>query len=152
MRTKIISGFPGIGKTTFYQNTAEPTLDSDSSNFSLITTPTGQIIDNPSFPSNYVLNIKQNIGLHKYLLVSSHKEIRDAMLDNCIFHYLIYPDKSRKKEFIENFKKRGNRETFINKISDNWDNWIDDMENTNVGCVKIKLLDKQYLSDIVDSL
>ena len=36
MKTRIISAFPGVGKTYYYNEHKETTLDSDSSNFSWV--------------------------------------------------------------------------------------------------------------------
>ena len=50
MRTKIISGFPGIGKSYYHKLHPETTLDSDSSEFSWIINEFGDKIRNPEFP------------------------------------------------------------------------------------------------------
>ena len=52
MRTKIISAFPGVGKTTYHKNNPDTTLDSDSSGFSWVIDGHGNKKRNPSFPQN----------------------------------------------------------------------------------------------------
>lgn len=139
MRTKIISAFPGTGKSYYHSKHPDITLDSDSSNFSWIKDENGvnTAERNPDFPQNYINHIKENIGKYKYIFVSSHKQVRDALLDNCIFFYLVYPDERRKEEFLERYRNRGNDEKFIQLISDNWEKWIREMYWIDNGCEKI---------------
>jgi len=117
MKTKIIAAFPGTGKTTFYNANKEITLDSDSSRFSWWINSENQKKRNPYFPHNYIKHIVENIGKYEYILISSHKEVREALLNNCLYFYLIFPNIFRKEEFIQRFKERGNDETFIKLIS-----------------------------------
>ena len=46
MKTKVYSAFPGVGKTTYFNNTSKNVLDSDSSTF-----------DKSEFPQNYINHI-----------------------------------------------------------------------------------------------
>jgi hypothetical protein len=142
MRTKIISAFPGTGKSYYYGKYPNTTLDSDSSNFSWVKDENGNNTKerNPEFPQNYINHIKENIGKYKYIFVSSHKEVRDALLDNCLFFYLVYPSENRKDEFLERYRSRGNDEKFIKLISDNWEKWVREIYWINNGCEKIKMV------------
>ena len=114
-------------------------MDSDSSNFSWIKDENGNNTKdrNPDFPNNYIEHIKENIGKYKYIFVSSHKEVRDALLDNCLFFYLVYPDDRRKEEFIQRYKDRGNDESFIQLVDKNWDNWLSEIYWIETGCEKV---------------
>lgn len=142
MRTKIISAFPGTGKTHYHNKHKDTTLDSDSSHFSWVKDENGNNTKerNPDFPKNYINHIKENIGKYEYIFVSSHKEVRDALLDNCLFFYLVYPDSCRKDEFIGRYRKRGNDENFINLIEKNWDNWLRDVYWIGDGCKGITMV------------
>ena len=142
MRTKIISAFPGVGKTYYHNKHKDTTLDSDSSNFSWIKDENGNNtkVRNPEFPQNYINHIKDNIGKYEYIFVSSHKDVREALLDNCIFFYLVYPDSIRKDEFIQRYKNRGNDENFIKLVSDNWDNWMKEIWFIPDGCKHINMV------------
>ncbi len=139
--TRIISAFPGIGKSFYHNLNKTTTLDSDSSNFSwtsiLCRNNEVKKIREPDFPNNYIEHIKENIGKYDFVFVSSHKEVRNALLENCLFFYLIYPSKSRKEEFLQRYKERGSDEKFIQLISNNWDNWIDECINCKTGCKQI---------------
>jgi hypothetical protein len=147
MRTKIISAFPGTGKSYYHKLHPDTTLDSDSSNFSWVKDENGNNTKerNPNFPQNYIEHIKANIGKYEYIFVSSHKEVRDALLDNCLFFYVVYPDKEHKEEYIQRYKDRGNNESFIQLVDSKWDEWINDIHrDTTIGFCKRKMF-KLYI-------
>jgi len=138
MRTRIISAFPGTGKSFYHKSDPFNTIDSDSSNFSWVVED-GEKKRNPDFPSNYIKHIKENIGKYEYIFVSSHKEVRDALLNDCVFFYLLYPDLTSKDAYLERYKERGSPEGFINLISNNWDDWINECQGVRAGCVNINI-------------
>jgi hypothetical protein len=136
--TLVISAFPGCGKShLFRENKDKIVLDSDSSKF-----------DKSDFPNNYIEHIKKNIGKADIILVSSHKEVRDALVDNDIKFTLVYPDISIKDEYLQRYKDRNSPESFIKLLDDNWEIWIGEM-NKQKGCKKIKLKKGEYLSDVI---
>ncbi len=140
IKTKIISAFPGTGKSYYHNKYKETTLDSDSSNFSWRMDVDGNKVRNPEFPRNYINHIKENIGKYKFIFVSSHKEVRDALLNECLFFYLVYPDDRRKDEFIQRYKNRGNDENFIKLVSNNWEEWLKELWYPEDGCKKIEMV------------
>mgnify|MGYP003093254239 FL=1 len=157
-KTKIISAFPACGKTYAFKKLNEnghKVLDSDSSKFSWVITDDGTKVRNPEFPSNYIQHIKENIGKADYIFVSSHKEVRDALIENGICFTLVYPDRSMKAEWIGRVFLRGSGEKFCQLIADNWDNWIDEIEKTE--CNKWVLGDKEsieryyYLCELIEN-
>lgn len=137
VETLVFAGFPGIGKSYFYKTSKLNVLDSDSSKF-----------DKSYFPKNYIDHIKSNLGRVDIILVSSHEDVRSALVKENIHFTLVYPDINMKDEFIERYKQRGNTESFIKLISNNWHNWIIQMQNQN-GCNKIELSTGKYLSDVI---
>lgn len=118
----IISGFPGVGKSTAYTllNKKLTVLDSDSSTF-----------DKTNFPLNYVKHIKENINKADIIFVSSHESVRNALVDEDIHFTLYYPSKKRKKEFLKLYKERGNTDNFITYVNNNFDKFIDDISKEN---------------------
>lgn len=142
MRTRIISAFPGTGKSYFYNENKETTIDSDSSKFSWVKDEQGNNTKerNPNFPQNYIEHIKENIGKYEFILVSSHKEVRDALKDNCIFFYLIYPADSRKEEFIKRYIDRGSPSGFIKLIESKWEEWLKECEFEMYGCSNVRMV------------
>ena len=150
MRTRIISAFPGTGKSYYHKKYPETTLDSDSSLFSWIEKD-GKKIRNPEFPENYIKHIKENIGKYEFIFVSSHKEIRDALLENCLFFYLVYPSFNDKRSYIERYEERGSDKNFIKLISDNWYDWIYECLDYKIGCKQIEMVDT-YLEPELNNL
>ena len=147
MQTKIIAGFPGVGKSFYHNLHKNTTLDSDSSKFSWIIED-GMKIRNPLFPYNYIQHIKENIGKCETIFVSTHIDVRNALRDNCLFFYLLYPDIKRKEEFIRRFKDRGSDQSFIDLVSDNWNIWVNECMDFNYdGCIHIRMDE-----DIVDTM
>lgn len=142
--SEVISGFPGVGKTYYQTNTTRKVLDSDSSKFSWIE----KGVRHPDFPNNYISHIKSNLDSADVILVSSHANVRDALVVNSIPFTLIYPDKSIKEEYIQRFKNRGSDEKFIEMLYKNWDSFIGELD-AQTGCKKIVLQKGQYLSDVL---
>ena len=158
MSAKIISAFPGCGKTTYYKKWSQyskenvwrrwnngeqvftqydPTtpvgdkiLDSDSSLFSWIYDENGNRTDkrNPEFPNNYIQYIKDHMETEDVIFVSSHKSVRDALKEAGILYYLIYPSRELKWEWISRFGKRGSSDSFIIFQIQHWDEFINQME------------------------
>ena len=135
MKTLVISAFPGCGKTHFFNNNKDKIiLDSDSSLFSWIE----KGVRNPDFPENYIKHIKNNIGKVDIILVSSHKVVRDALVENGIEFTLVYPSRDIKKSYIQRYIDRGSDENFIKLLTNKWDEFLDELENQQ-HCKKIEL-------------
>jgi hypothetical protein len=153
MRTKIISAFPGTGKSYYHKKHPDATLDSDSSHFSWVKDVDGNNTKerNPDFPNNYIEHIKSNIGKYEYIFVSSHKEVRDALLDNCIFFYLCYPPLLQKDIYLRRYKERGSPEGFINLIDTNWENWLKDVAFCDDAGIK-KIIVTSSIEEVIQGL
>lgn len=142
---KIISAFPGTGKSYYCNNPSWEQYvpdgfccDSDSSKF-----------DKTNFPQNYIDHIKQRI-LDGYarIFISSHKDVRDALVANGLEFTLVYPDKSLKEEYMKRYKDRGNSDQFLVLLEKNWENWIDECMNQS-GCTHIVLKSGQFITDVI---
>lgn len=133
----LLSAFPGTGKSYFYKNSKKTVLDSDSSTF-----------DKSKFPENYMKHIKGNKKKADYIMISSHKEVRDALVENDLDFTLVYPDISLKDEYLKRYKERGSNEKFVELLSKNWENWIEELESQK-GCRKIVLKSGIYISDVL---
>lgn len=136
-QTKIISAFPACGKTYAFEKLNKEgytILDSDSSQFSWrydynpVESDRVERYRNPDFPQNYIQHIKENIGKVDYIFVSSHKEVRDDLIENGIYFTLVYPGRKMKAEWVGRCFLRGSGEKFCQLIADNWDKWIVEME------------------------
>ena len=139
--TMLVSAFPGTGKTYLVNHDAYlgcfSIMDSDSSKF-----------DKSNFPQNYIAHIKENIGIKSHILISSHKEVRAALVLHSLPFVLVYPDISLKEEYIGRYKKRGNSDVFIKLINDHWEEWISEL-TIQVGCEHIVLKSGQFLTNFI---
>lgn len=155
MITRIIAAFPGCGKSFYHRNNPDTSLDSDSSQFSWEIRRDGTKVRNHAFPENYIRHIKDNIGKYEFIFVSTHKEVLDALRENCLFFYLIYPNRfnpAEKTRFINHYKERGNDEAFIELISSNWDNWLSAFDHPTPGCIKTALPAYWFVTDVIRNI
>lgn len=144
----IISGFPGIGKTYYYNTVANKVADSDSSKFSWLK----EGIRHPEFPQNYIDHIKMLlIGRYDFIFVSSHKVVRDALVSNGLEFTLAFPESHLKDEYLQRFELRGNEESFIRMIDDSWDLFMSELESQE-DCRIIRLKSGEYLSDVLEQV
>lgn len=149
--TKIIAGFPGIGKSFEFQNNITVCMDSDSFEFSWVKDSDGKNTKekNPDFPKNYIEHIINNIGNADYIFVSSHDVVRKALVDAKVHFILVYPSLDQKEDYLQRYKDRGSPQGFIDLISNNWANWVTDCKNQD-SCKKIELQKNQYLSTVLN--
>ncbi len=133
MNTMVISAFPGTGKSYFYENNKEISIDSDSSDFSWIevwSDSENKYIKtqtrHPNFPDNYIEHIKDNLGKVDVIFVSSHKTVREELQKNSIYHIVVYPRFCDKEMFKQRYIERGSPEKFIELVNENWSGWIKD--------------------------
>lgn len=135
----LLSAFPGTGKSYLYENNEGLTiLDSDSSTF-----------DKEGFPQNYIEHIKENLNKAHIIMISSHEEVREALLENDLYFVVAYPSIDLKDEYIERYKNRGNEDSFVELLNNNWENWITEIESDD-RFKKIKLSEGEFLSDKID--
>ena len=144
MKIKVIVGFPATGKS-YYKNLNQNLRisDSDSSQFSWI--KKGE--RNPQFPNNYIQHIKQIMPDFSLIFVSSHELVRKGLVQEKIPFLLVYPKIELKTEYIRRIRERGNTEQFVKIISDNWNNWIHQLQYQK-RCFHIELQSNEYISII----
>lgn len=123
--TIIISGFSGLGKSTYCREKEHNSLDLESSMYSR--TQDGK--RNEEFPGNYINMIKWHlVNMNwKYIFVAGHQVVRDALRADNIKFYCVYPSADRKEEIINLCRERGNHEEFITKLTECWDSWASSM-------------------------
>lgn len=137
--SKLVFGFPGVGKTYAFNRARELGLylyDSDSSKFhwmyddkgNLMKDEFGDKIAHPAWPQNYVDYIKL-VGMEQevnpdFIFVSTHEEVMNALKDVEMEKYVIAPHLSMKDEFMKRYRERGSDETFIELMNKNWANFV----------------------------
>lgn len=150
--TKIVSAFPGTGKSYFSitSDSQISTIDLDSGPYTLGYGKDGKP-RNPDFPVNYMNAIKENLGKSDVLFVGCQPEVVRILRDINAPFVLVYPERTLKKEYIERFTKRKNTKSFVDLLSKNWDVFFDFLES-QTECEFIVLKSGQHISDIVDSI
>jgi hypothetical protein len=120
-------------------------LDSDSSKF-----------DKKHFPGTYLDHIERSLedpNVDK-ILVSSHKDVRDGLVRRKIPFVLVYPERTIKEEYIQRYKDRGNNDAFVKLLDENWDTWMDEMDEMSVPMgqilYKVRLKSGEYLNDVIN--
>ena len=125
--TVIISGFPGVGKSFLGKNN-DDFIDLDSSRYA-----------GEDRWQRYKERIEDALGIYKYIFVSSHQETRDILNELGLKYYVVYPDKNLKEEYLKRYKERGSKEDFIDLMNNNFESFIDSIENNSPNGVKVKL-------------
>lgn len=120
----IICGFPGIGKSCLAKK--EP-----------------GVVDLESTPFKKDWEVYSNVANHMNnngytVLVSSHKEMRDALLQKNIPFTVIMPSYKEKPIYINRYIDRNNDPAFIEMMKANYDSFIYELTNDD-------RLDRRYL-------
>ena len=133
----IICGFPGVGKTTAERVCLEA-IDCESSAFHWNFDPTevneeypaGVIKENTQWVSRYIEHILEcaNSGKYQYVLVSSHREVREALDMRSVPYVVVVPKIGLIDEYLARYVERGDCAEFIIKVYENWGKWINDIE------------------------
>lgn len=121
MRTEIICGFPGVGKSYAVRKMRDVGVrvrDSDSS-----------LYDKRFFPGNYIRDIINNIGKYRYIFISSHKPVRDELKNQGVKFTVVIPSINSKTEYLNRYKDRGNDFNFISNLDKNFKSWVLDCSN-----------------------
>ncbi len=147
MKARVVSGFPGVGKSTLFGRSGNlKILDSDSSKFSWENE--AERIRHPQWPTNYIDHIRENQGEADIILVSSHEEVRKALVAAGIEFELVYPGAEMKGEYIKRYVDRGNSFAFVRLLEANYEKWIEGLMEQS-GCIHRPLGSGQYLSDVL---
>lgn len=131
----VISGFPGIGKSTLVQSKSYIS-DSDSSKF-----------DKTQFPANYLYHIQQVIAHGNSILCSSHDVVRNALVAAHIPFTLVYPHVELKAEYMKRYAERGSPEAFLEMMDTKWDTFISQCADQK-GCTHYVLKPGEFLKDM----
>lgn len=139
--TKVICGFPGVGKSTLF-NSGIKCTDSDSSKF-----------DKDLFPGNYVDHIQALLdkGEVDYIFVSTHAVVRRELMKRGIPYTLVYPNIQLKEEYLERYRERGSPEAFISLMDKSWTTFVIECAE-QVLCKRVVLQSGEYLSDVLEVL
>jgi adenylate kinase family enzyme len=156
MQTNIVSGHPGIGKTTLSAYRPDlSTLDVEPFNYKWI--DRDKEIINPDWPENCLQVIRESYGKVDVILISTYPELLDSLVSESYEVTLVYPDESQKDEYRRRYTERKNPTSFIELMMDNFEMFIARAKGfTACRHIVLKPEDKgqhaQYLSDVIDQI
>lgn len=136
-KTKVIAGFPGVGKSYATANFEYgEVLDLESSDFGWIHHEDGTKSRNPDFAEEYTEELLYQLssGKYKYIFISTHNETLNDIGKRIGYHNIniLAPkagDDIVKNDFLERYRKRGNTADFIDNVFyKNWDNFLADLK------------------------
>lgn len=141
---KVICGFPGVGKTTLFNELKDRDIkivDSDSSKF-----------DKANFPANYIEHIKEKLAEGYYILCSTHSVVRQALANADIVYLLVIPASAdQKPEYMARYQERGSPQPFLDLMEAKWDEFMFDVWNDENSII-FPLWPGQYLDTLVDKI
>lgn len=144
----VISAFPGTGKTASLKLFPEFEIqDSDSSLFSW----SSPGVRHPDFPNNYIEHIKSKLDTCNFIMVSSHKQVRDALDAAGIEFILVYPELECREEYLERYRTRGSDACFIAMMEKNFEMFVNECKQHRPG-IHVPLKPGLYMSDVVKML
>ena len=108
----IICGFPGTGKTMMAMQSTWVDLES---------TPFEKDFD-------LYAKVAKHMSDNGYtVMVSTHKEMLDCLEKLKTPYTVIIPALSDRKKYRSRYSARGNHTEFIERITENWYSWIEDI-------------------------
>lgn len=162
MKTQIIAGYPGIGKT-YMAKTRSDIIDLESSDYHWIYDNATDFLNyekrkgstnrklNPNWPSNYIAAICEAYEKNEfsYILIAGKLEVVE-LLSNCHIPFtIVVPHKDLMEEYKERYLKRNNTSQFISLVLSSWDNYMEQISHySNV----FYLNSGEYLYDIIPSI
>lgn len=124
----VIAGFPGIGKSHLFRDGSLNATDSDSSLFSWIEV-NGEKQRNPEFPGNYIKHIQEAMQKNDIVLVSTHKDVRNALDEAEICYALVYPSNDCRESYLKRYEDRGSPKAFVDMMTAKFTGFVEECDN-----------------------
>lgn len=159
MKTTIIAGFPGIGKS-YLEKKDSNVLDLESSDYHWIYDLSLNNQDrekrkgcsnkklNPQWPKNYMEDILScyETGNYSYILVAAQLEIMELLTMAQVPFTVVVPTEECKEEYRKRYQERHNPPSFISKVFSNWDCYMEEIKRYSD---VFYLQPGQHLSDVI---
>ena len=159
MKTTIIAGFPGIGKTYLEENDPN-VLDLESSDYHWIYDASLNDQNkekrkgcsnkklNPQWPWNYIRDILAcyETGKYSYILVAAQLPIMELLSTAQVPFIVVAPNKDCKEEYRKRYQERHNPSSFISNVFSNWDCYMEEIKKYSD---VFYLQPGQHLSDVI---
>lgn len=108
-------------------------------------------IRHPKWPGNFVQDILKASDKLDVLYVSSHEEVRSALVEMGVWFYCVYPPIDAKREYLERYRGRGENIEYLELLSQKYEEWIRSMER-QTGCSHVVVPSGCYLSDVLPEI
>ncbi len=139
------------GKPDGRESMGKDVADVESTGFHWKTDENGFLThdENENWVSDYVDHIKDMASQYgyPYVLVSSHKKVRDEMDKKGIPYVVVVPDKRLRDEYLIRYIMRGDTQSFIKTVYHHWDEWLDEIEASDAPVVHLSA--GQTMTDIL---
>lgn len=145
---RVISAFPATGKT--YAARALPgVVDFDSSGYSWKYLGPDARVRHPEWPGNYIADAVWPGNNGSHVLVSSHAEVRTALVAAQIPFALVYPEAGLREVYRHRMTARGSPAALVTKVIDElWEEALWDCRS-QPGCTHYELGAGEYLLDLL---
>lgn len=154
----IISGFPGIGKTTIgkkYKNIID--LDAMPYIYELTNEQKNMSyeklkgldtrIKNNKWPNNYIDEILEKQKIYDIVLISQHKELLEELSNRKIEYIVAFPEKDCIEEYMERYSQRGNSKEYISKKRNTFYAQINYLTENSENIIVLRA--GEYLEDVL---
>jgi len=138
MNTIIVSAFCGTGKTHLCNDFNINYIEFECWKY-----------ENDNFPTNYIEDIKSQIGKVDYIFISTNPVVLKELNKLGIEITLVYPKLKLRKEYLKRYEDRGSTNNFIKMIDDNWYDWLYELHEQSY-CNHIELSSDEYLSNVLN--
>ena len=175
MKTMIISAFPSCGKTYLYKNQNEltfPNCNGKLIHYSFIDSESSKYEKCDGWEKRYVDDIISHIGTVDFIFIALKDTVLNELASRNIPFITVAPDSAEytdeseraekhmlvKQQWIGRIILRNNSHihdfpTWLNKLIENWDDWVSVDAITKCNPVTFfQLQEDQYLSDIIANL
>lgn len=128
MSIQVFCGFPGVGKSTLFrsiQNRLRHTQEIPDT--SVVDFDTNGYRTDPNYPSNYVDGLCELLPHVNVIFTMAERGIVDALTQQQITHYLIYPHPTLRNEYLERYIDRGDSLPSIRFFRDQWESLLDNL-------------------------
>lgn len=152
----VVSAFAGLGKT-YLAKYNDKFIDLESSDYQWLENDkygdkeqskgNTEKVKNPSFPNNYVEEMKKLVAKGKVPLIAAQPEVIEAASKAGLYIVMAYPSLDSKKDILKRYKDRGNAAGFIKLMEGNFEKFVESMKSNVYAIFSIEVEKGEFLTD-----